>query len=40
MVEENLRALYLKKSDALNHDLWRTAITGDLSDPVMSGKWT
>ena len=40
MVQENPRALHLNNSDALNHDLWRTAITGDLSDPVMSGKWT
>ena len=37
VVEENLRALRLKESDALNHDLWRTIIKGDPSNPAVPG---
>ena len=37
VVEENLRALRLKESDASNHDLWRTAIKGNPSNPALPG---
>ena len=37
VVEENLRALRLKELDASNHDLWRTAIKGDPSNPAVPG---
>ena len=40
VVEKDLKALHLKESDALNRDLWRTAIKGDPSNPAVPGKRT
>ena len=40
VVVEDLRAVHLKKTDALNRDLWRSAIKGDPSNQAVPGKGT
>ena len=37
VVEEDMRALRLKESDASNRDLWRTATKGDPSNLAVRG---
>ena len=40
VVVEDLRALHLRETDALNRDIWRSAIKGDPSNPAVPGKRT